>query len=61
MLKAPCFFRERVRLTKEQKTDMVWAMVQCYEPMEKMVEMSGISEDEIIKIAEENGFDISYL
>ncbi len=48
-------------MTKEQKADMVWAMLQCYEPMEKMVEMSGILEEEILEIAKENGFDIRYL
>ncbi len=48
-------------MTKEQKVDMVWAMLKCYEPMAKMVEMSGISEDEILEIAKENHFDISYL
>ncbi len=48
-------------MTKEEKEDMVWAMLQCYEPMEKMVAMSGISEKEILKIVKENNFDLSYL
>ncbi|MDO4773113.1 MAG: hypothetical protein Q4A72_06105 [Bacillota bacterium] len=48
-------------MAKGQDIDMVWAMLSCYEPMEKMVEMSGISEEEIIRIANENGFDLSYL
>lgn len=48
-------------MAKGQDVDMVWAMLLCYEPMEKMVEMSGIAEEEIIRIAKENNFDLSYL
>ncbi len=48
-------------MTYEEKADMIWAMLRCYEPMEKMVQMSGISGEEIICIAKENNFDISYL
>lgn len=48
-------------MAKEHDIDMVWAMLSCYEPMEKMVEMSGISEEEIRRIAKEQGFDLSYL
>ncbi len=48
-------------MSHEEKIDMVWAMMSCYEPLEKMAEMSGISEKEILEIAKENGFDYSYL
>ncbi len=49
-----------VKKISAEDEDLVWAMIRCFEPMEKMIEMSGLKKEDIILIAEKNNMSLDY-